>query len=84
MREIIEQRTGLKLQQLPRKNGKFGGHEVGKTYYCGYWRQTYEVIEVKETNDWRHWTALCKWQDGETNEHSTSLIPGKDFEVVTE
>jgi hypothetical protein len=82
MREIIEKRTGLKLKNLPKKVGKFGGHEVGKTYYCGYWRQTYTVLEANEGGCFG-WSVLCKWQDGETNCHSTSLIPGKDFEVIT-
>jgi hypothetical protein len=63
------------------KNGKFGGHEVGKTYYCGYWQQTYTVIDAKEGGCFG-WSVVCKWQDGETNCHSTSLIPGRDFEVI--
>lgn len=81
MREIIERRTGLKLKDLPKKNGKFGGHEVGKTYYCGYWQQTYTVMEVKEGGCFG-WSVLCKWQDGHANSHSTSLQPGRDFEVI--
>jgi len=28
------------------------------------------------------WSVVCKWQDGETNCHSTSLQPGRDFEVM--
>ena len=82
MKTIIEKRTGLKLQDIPKKVNKFGGHEVGKTYYCGYWQQTYTVLEAKEVSDWRGWSVLCKWQDGKTNSHSTSLQPGRDFEVI--
>jgi hypothetical protein len=82
MKEIIEKRTGLKLKGLPKKVGKYGGHEVGKTYFCGYWRQTYTVIEAKEGGCFG-WSVVCKWQDGGINSHSTSLKPGKDFEVVT-
>lgn len=81
MRKMLEQRTGLKLKNLLKKNGKFGGHEVGKTYYCGYWQQTYTVIKAVENE--HGWAVVCKWQDGSTNSHSTSLIPGRDFEVIT-
>jgi hypothetical protein len=81
MRKMLEQRTGLKLQQLPKKNGKYGGHEVGKTYYCGYWQQTYTVVEANEGGCFG-WSVLCKWQDGHTTSHSTSLLPNKDFEVI--
>jgi hypothetical protein len=81
MREIFEKLSGLKLQQLPKKNGKFGGHEVGKTYYCGYWRQTYKVIDIKQGGNFG-WAVVCEWQDGSKNSHSTSLIPGRDFEVI--
>lgn len=82
MREIIEKRTGLKLRDIPKKVNQYGGHEVGKKYYCGYWNQVYEVLEVKEYNDWRGWSVVCKWDDGRINEHSTRLWHGKDFEVV--
>jgi hypothetical protein len=79
LKSIIEAGTGLKLQELP-QNAK---HEVGKVYYCGYWHQTYEVLALNEnTGDWRGWEVTCKWQDGHTNEHCTSLTPGKDFLVI--
>jgi len=79
MKEIIENRTGLKLRELP-KGTKY---EVGKVYYCGYWQQTYTVLAlVENTGDWRGWSVTCKWQDGHINSHSTSLQHGKDFEVL--
>lgn len=82
LKDIIEKRTGLKLQELPRKTGKFGGHKAGHKYYCGYWHQVYEVLEIQENVPVWGWQVVCKWQDGEINSHCTSLIPGKDFEVV--
>ena len=65
---------------------KNGGHEVGKKYYCGYWQQVYEVLEVISVpagrGDTCGWQVTCKWQDGEINSHCTNLEPGRDFEVL--
>jgi hypothetical protein len=83
LKEIIEKRTGLKLSDIPRNAlKKFGGHEAGKKYYCGYWQKVYEVLEVKQVEDWRGWSVVCKWDDGHINEHCTSLHPGHDFIVI--
>lgn len=74
-----ERRTGLKLKEL-KKGAK---HKVGKTYYCGYWGQTYEVLDYTEnTGDWRGWSVTCKWQDGRVNSHCTTLDVRQDFEVM--
>ena len=82
MKSIIERRTGLKLQNIPRKNSHFGGgHVVGKKYFCGYWNQVYTVLEIKEVPV-LGWVVVCKWDDGKTNEHSTSLQPRRDYEVL--
>jgi hypothetical protein len=82
-KDIFEKRTGLKLKEIDKKQiKKNGGHEVGKKYYCGYWQQVYEVLEIIENAPVWGWQAVCKWQDGEKNSHCTSLIPGKDFEVL--
>lgn len=79
VKELIEARTGLRLEQLI----KGAKHEVGKTYYCGYWGQTYEVLEVIEnTGDWRGWSVKCKWDDGKINTHCTALDYRKDFLVL--
>ncbi len=83
LKEIIERRTGLKLKDLPKTLNEFGGHEVGKTYYCNYWQQTYKVIEICKSEVWG-WIVVCKWQDGRITSHCTSLKPGKDFEVLKE
>lgn len=79
MKEIIEKRTGLKLQQLP----KGAKHEVGKTYYCGYWNETYEVVGYNDnTGDWRGWEVACIWGDGKITKHCTALDSRKDFIVI--
>ena len=79
MKEIIENRTGLQLKELD-KNPKY---EIGKTYYCGYWQQSYEVLDYTEnTGDWRGWSVTCKWDDGHINDHCTSLNNKYDFEVI--
>ena len=79
MKQIIENRTGLKLKEL-NKNAK---HEMGKTYYNGYWCDTYTVIDYTEnTNDWMLWRATCEWSDGHITTHCTSLDYRYDFEVI--
>lgn len=83
MRNIVEARTGLTLKEIDKKQcKKNGGHEVGKKYYCGYWRQVYEVLEIQENVPVWGWQAVCKWNDGHINSHCTKLIPGKDYEVL--
>lgn len=86
MKALIEKQYGLKLADIPKptRKTKYGGHEAGKKYFCGYWRQVYEVLDVQEVNDWRQWIAVCRWQDGRIDTHSTTLVPGKDFEVIEE
>jgi hypothetical protein len=74
--EIVEKRTGLDLQDLP-KNAK---HEVGETYYSCYWQQTYTVIDIKKNVPVWGEVYVCKWDDGHITEHSTQLKPDKDFQ----
>jgi hypothetical protein len=80
LKRIREQQYNLKLAFLP-DNPKY---EVGNTYFCEYWRQTYKVLGYTEnTNDWRGWCVTVQWQDGEINSHSTSLNKDQDFLVVS-
>jgi NDP-sugar pyrophosphorylase family protein len=80
MKDVMEKRHGLKLAVLP-ENAK---HEVGKTYFSGYWQQTYTVLEYREQPEiWQRWSVKVRWQDGEISNHSTALDPYKDF-LVTE
>lgn len=58
-------------------------HEVGRTYYCGYWRQTYTVEAVHHNVPVWGWTVTCRWDDGRTNTHSTPLDPRRDYLIET-
>ncbi len=80
MKEIYEKIYNLKLKALP-EGAKY---EVGKTYFCGYWRQIYEVLEYQENVPIWGWEVTVKWQDGRVRKHSTALMPGQDFEVIKE
>ena len=73
-REVVEKRTGLKLAKATK-------HEVGKTYYCGYWATTYKVLSIKKHDIWGE-VYECLWADGDTNTHATKLDPKNDFEVI--
>jgi hypothetical protein len=79
-RRLAEQRTGLKLAHVKR-HGEYGGHELGKVYYCGYWQQTYKVTAMGKDRVFG-WCVESFWADEHYKNHSTSLIYGKDFEVV--
>lgn len=85
VKRIIEQRTGLKLQDLP----EGAKHLEGKTYYCEYWQNTYTVLQVKENVPVWGTEVTCRWAANRSREahittHSTRLIPGKDYLVITE
>jgi hypothetical protein len=85
MKTLLEKRYGLKLANIPKptRKTKYGGHEVGKKYFCSYWCKVYEVLRIIEL-PLGGWQVVCRWQDGSVNSHSTRLIPGKDFEVISE
>ena len=57
------------------------GHEVGKTYKCLYWGETYTVLEEIHYSDWRGDSVKCRWQDGRITIHSTRR--DRDPEVIT-
>lgn len=58
----------------------FGGHEVGHTYWCNYWRTYYTVLECIGEGTFG-WSVRCKWADGHKNVHSTCL-DSKDKDVT--
>lgn len=76
-RQNREKKYGLKLLTLP--DG--AKHEVGKKYFCGYWEETYEVLDYKETNDWMGFVVTVRWQDGCVISHCTELRE-IDFMVI--
>jgi hypothetical protein len=52
-------------------------HEMGKTYFCNYWRQYYTVIDIKNTACGEYY--VCKWEDGHINSHCTQLEEYRDI-----
>ncbi len=75
----IEKRTGLKLQTIPQNSN----YEIGKTYYSGYWNETFQVLEYKELpSSWMRFSVKCKWQDGKITNHCTPLNLSKDDFLV--
>lgn len=78
LKRVNEKRTGLNLQALPNDPV----HEVGKTYFDGYWFKSYKVLELRELpNSWMGWAVTCRWQDGDITTHCTKLNQYEDFLV---
>lgn len=73
MMKLIEKRTGLKLKKATK-------YEKGKTYYCGYWGQTFKVIDIVPTIFGESYK--CQWSDGTISTHATKLNTKEDFEVI--
>ena len=55
-------------------------HELGKTYYIGYWNTTYKVIDIMQ-DDISGEAYKCLWKNGRVTIHSTPLDPKRDYEV---
>ena len=51
----------------------FGGYELGKTYFCNYWRANHTITAVHPANDKRGWYVTSTWDDGHTTTHCTAL-----------
>lgn len=71
----LEERLGKKVR--PVKRGE--QYQVGKTYYNGYWGQTFTVLDITSDN-WEKY--VCLWADGEITKHCTPLDPERDFVVI--
>ena len=65
------------LQFVPYKLKKSATHEVGKIYWCSYWKKWYKVLEVRD----KYPRVKIEWQDGKISEHSTSLDTLRDYEL---
>lgn len=75
----IEERTGLKLEALP----KNADYEIGKIYYSGYWSQWFIVLEYKKLSDsYMKSEVKCIWQDGSITHHCTPLNLSLDDYLV--
>lgn len=60
----------------------YGGHEMGKTYWCGYWQDAYTVSKIHTDHLAWQWLVESKWHgDKRTTTHSTSLEAKWDCEV---
>ena len=55
-------------------------HEVGKTYYIGYWNTTYTVLDIVSDDIFGE-AYKCLWADGRITTHCTQLDPKRDYEV---
>ena len=59
-------------------------HEVGKKYWCGYWRYCYEVLAVSFYRNGCLKKVDIRLEDGTVRSHSTPLTPGSDYVFVQE
>ena len=74
----LEKWHNLKLEILP-KNSTY---EIGKTYFSGYWRESYKVINYEHLpENWMGYKVTTLWQDGRTTSHCTDLKED-DFLVI--
>ena len=53
-------------------------HEVGSTYFNGYWKEIYTVTDITING-----VITVLWSDGRSATHSTKLDHLKDFKVIT-
>ena len=68
------------IKAVPVKAGMT--YEVGSTYWCGYWEQSYQVLSVQhDVPIWQD-TVTIRWEDGREVEHSTSLDSKWDAKLV--
>ena len=76
------------LRKFPRAEfrpiDKTKGFEVGKTYFCGYWHEAFEVLEIERNVPIWDTVYFVKWEDGHTNAHSTEPDYRRDFEIIFE
>ena len=56
-------------------------HEIGKTYYIGYWNTTYKVLDILPDDIFGE-QYKCLWADGRITTHSTPLDMKKDYKVM--
>lgn len=63
------------LKFVPYKLKKGAKHEVGKTYWNGYWQKSYKVIDINGSK------IKVIWQDGGESTHMTCLDYRHDYEL---
>lgn len=52
------------------------GFTLGKTYYCGYWRENHKIIEIKDNGD-----VVSQWEKGNLTLHHTPFDKNRDKEL---
>lgn len=64
------------MKFVPYKLKKGARYQVGKTYWCAYWRRIYTVLSINGVK------VKVKWEDdGEIVEHMTPLEYERDYEL---
>lgn len=57
-----------------------GPQRAGGRYYCGYWRQEYEVLGIGGENS-TSWSITVRWADGSTTTHCTPWDERRDHVI---
>ena len=57
---------------------EIGPRRVGGRYYCGYWRQEYEVLAIHHGAPVWGWLISVRWDDGRITHHATAWDPRYD------
>ena len=60
----------------PATRHSLGPRRPGGRYFCGYWRQEYEVVEIRLRQ--HGWSILIRWEDGREVEHCTAWDHRRD------
>lgn len=55
----------------------WGPQQVGGRYFCGYWQQEYDVLDLV-TEPRATWSITVRWADGTTGTHFTSWDARRD------
>lgn len=66
---------------VPYKVKRKSRYEVGKYYWCGYWKKYYKVLDVEYSTSGYLLNVTVQWQDGRTSTHKTPLDPRYDYEL---
>lgn len=74
LKQLHENNHNIKLSYI--KQNEI--HEVGSTYFNGYWREIYTVTDIQING-----VITVLWSDNRSTTHSTKLDHNKDFKVIT-
>lgn len=57
------------------------GFEIGKTYYCGYWRRNHTIVSARSLGRFGAAEVTSRWDDGIETIHATPFDPKRDRKV---